>query len=73
MGAAMTEVDIEIEAYGVEVTPSGVALHVRTPSGEFHLISMPRAMAARLVAEIIFGLESLPTATLIAGRDIRAQ
>lgn len=60
----MSEADLEIEACGVSVTRFGVALHVRAPDGELHLIAMPRELAARLAAEIIFGLDAMPAARI---------
>jgi len=63
----MIDADFEIEAFGVQTTPFVVTLHVRTPTGQIHLLSMPRTLAAKLAAEVIMGLEAMPAA-VIAGK-----
>ena len=68
-GTTMTEVDIEIEAYGVSVTAFGATLHVRTPSTNILLVTMPRAVAERLAEDLRMGLDALPAGSVV-GADV---
>jgi hypothetical protein len=61
----MTEIDIEIEAYGVSVTAFAATLHVRTPNRDIVLVSMPRAVAERLAKDLKMGLAALPAGSVV--------